>query len=116
MERVIGKIFSLSQSIRYVAVYREGALTSAVRDGLAEASTDESDRYEELLVNPALLTLTRQRGDLDCGGLRYVLVRYGNFFQFIRPIVGGHVSIAIEPTGDPVGLAGRIESVVAGAE
>lgn len=116
MERVIGTIFGLSQSIRYVAVYERGKLTSAVRQGLAEASTEESDRYEEMIVNPTLLTLTRQRGDIDCGGLRYVLVRYGHFFQFIRPIAGGHVSISIEPTGDPVGLAGRIESVVAGAE
>jgi hypothetical protein len=60
----------------------------------------ESDRYEELLVNPALLVLTRQRGDIDCGGLEYVLVRYGWFFQLVHPVDGGHISVAIEPDAD----------------
>ena len=42
-------------------------------------------RYEELLVNPTLLELTRQRGNIDCGGLEYLVIRYGNFFQLVLP-------------------------------
>lgn len=38
------------------------------RPDLADASSSESDRYEELLVNPTLITLARQRGEIDCGG------------------------------------------------
>ena len=51
------------------------------RSGLIDASSGESDRYEELLVNPTLLTLAAQRGDIDCGGLRYLVVAYRNFWQ-----------------------------------
>jgi hypothetical protein len=46
---------------------------------LLNASASVSDRYEELILNPAVLGLTRERGRIDCGGLEFVLVRYGNF-------------------------------------
>jgi ubiquinone/menaquinone biosynthesis C-methylase UbiE len=29
-------------------------------------------------------------------------VRYGNFFQFVRPTTWGHVSLCFEPGADPV--------------
>jgi hypothetical protein len=63
---------------------------------LAGASSSVSDRFEELLVNPAIIELARRRGEIDCGGLRYVIVAYGNFFQLVIPLTGGHASIAIE--------------------
>ncbi len=97
---LIGRCLALSPAIRYVAVYIGGVLQSRERAGLAGASAAESDRYEELLVNPALLTLVRQRGNIDCGGLRYVVIRYGNFYQCVFPISGGHVSIALEKSAD----------------
>ena len=78
-------LFNLSLQVRYVAVYRHGELSLRQRPNLSLASAPESDRYEELLVNPTLLTLTRQRGDIDCGGLSYVVVRYGNFFPRRKP-------------------------------
>ena len=106
---LINKLLALSPHIRYVAVYRDGTLTSAVREGLADASSPETDRYEELLVNPALVTLTRQRGDIDSGGMRYLLIRYGNFFQLVIPYGDGHVSVAIEPGPDPVSIAALVE-------
>ena len=83
-------------------------MTDAERSDLSLASTPESDRYEEPLVNPTVLTLTRQRGEIDCGGLDYVVVRYGNFFQFVAPIEGGHASVAFEPGADPIGHAQRV--------
>ena len=115
MNELIDRIFELSENIRYVAVYRGGQLTSRQRRGLAGASSAESDRYEELLVNPTLLTLVRQRGDIDCGGAMYVLVRYGNFFQLITPVSGGHVSIALETRADPLALVGQIRDVLVAA-
>ena len=65
-------------------------------------SSSESDRYEELLVNPTLLKLAMQRGNIDCGGLEYLLVRYGSFFQFVLLVSWGHVSVCIEAGADPI--------------
>lgn len=95
-----GKFFALGPSVRYVALYRDGALEMRERPGLSDSSESESDRYEELLVNPTLLRLASQRGNIDCGGLDYLLIRYGSFFQFVQEIPDGHVSVALEPTVD----------------
>ncbi len=101
-------LFQLFPEVRYVALYRAGELYSAQRDGLSGASASESDRYEELIVNPTLLTLVRQRGEIDCGGMRYVVIRYGNFFELVAPLPDGHISVGLEPQADPIELAGRI--------
>ena len=105
---LIEALFDLSSAVRYVAIYRHGQLSLRQRPDLSLASAPESDRYEELLVNPTILTLTRQRGQIDCGGLDYVVVRYGNFFQFVVPIAGGHVSVAFEPDADPIDHAQEV--------
>jgi hypothetical protein len=109
-DALIDSIFQLSPQVRYVAVRRGEELTQREREGIAHPSSGESDRYEELLVNPALLTLATQRGNIDCGGLRYLLVRYGHFFAFVRSTEDGHVSVALEPGADVVGLAGAIDA------
>ena len=70
MTDAIDRIFAVSPDIRYVALYRNGALESHQRPGLENTSASESDKYEELLVNPTLLKCATQRGNLDCGGLR----------------------------------------------
>jgi hypothetical protein len=109
-ETLIDRCFDLSPDVRYVAVYRDGILRSRERAGVAGASATESDRYEELLVNPTVLTLVRQRGNIDCGGVRYVLIRYGNFFTFVLPVTDGHVAVGLEPTADLERLIGPLES------
>lgn len=95
-------LFALSPAIRYVAISRDGQVQMQQRADLTNASAAESDRYEELLVNPARLTLTRQRGEIDCGGLRYVIVRYGHCYQLVVPVRGGHVLLAFEPDTSPI--------------
>jgi hypothetical protein len=112
MDQLIDALFALSPDVRYVAVRQGMAVTLRERAGLVGASGAESDRYEELLVNPALLTLTTQRGDIDAGGLRYLLVRYGNFFQLVLPVSGGHVSIALESHAVDVELLEPITAVL----
>lgn len=109
---LIEDIFALSDQIRYVAVYRHERLQSRSRAGRQGASGSESDRYEELLVNPTLLTLATQRGNIDCGGLEYLLVRYGNFYQFVLPAAHGHVSVCIEKEADPVKIGLKIVKLV----
>lgn len=113
MTDLIEAIFALSRDVRYVALARNGQLTLRERTGLVGASTPESDRYEELLVNPTLLTLVGQRGRIDCGGLAYVVIRYGNFYQVVYPIPGGHLSVAVEPNGNPLAIAAAVEGVLA---
>ena len=108
---MINKIFSLSQNVRYVAIYRDGKLETMSKEGITSASGSESDRYEELLVNPTLLTLAAQRGNIDCGGLEYLIIRYGNFFQFVLPTSWGHVSVCIEQKADPVALGLKIKAL-----
>lgn len=110
---LVDDLLSISPGVRYVAVYRGGALESRERAGLSNASASESDKYEELIVNPALLTLVRQRGGIDCGGASWVLIRYGNFFQLVTPVEGGHVSVAFEPGEDPVLRVPAVRKVLA---
>ena len=108
MDKLIDAIFALSMQVRYVAIYQHRELVSRARPELTEASGAESDRYEELLVNPTLLTLVGQRGRIDCGGLEFVVIRYGNFFQVVRSLSDGHLSVAVEPDGDPLAIAADI--------
>jgi hypothetical protein len=112
MDQLIDALLALSPDVRYVAIRQGAELVLRERAGLAGASGAESDRYEELLVNPTLLTLTTQRGNIDAGGLRYVLVRYGNFFQFVLPVPGGQVSIALEPRAVSVELLEPITAIL----
>ncbi len=114
MQGTIQRVLAISPAVRYVAIYHGGELASAARPDLAGASSSESDKYEELLVNPTLLTLARQRGDIDCGGLRYLLIRYGSFFVVVLPLDQGHVTVGIEPSADPLPLVPRIAAAVPG--
>ena len=108
---MINDIFAISDDIRYVAIYRDGQLETKSKDDTQGASSSESDRYEELLVNPILLKAASQRGNIDCGGLDYLLVRYGNFFQFILPVSWGHVSVCIEKHVDPIAIGRKVKSL-----
>jgi hypothetical protein len=71
-----------------------------------------SDFFEELLVNPTLLTIARQRGNLDCGGLRHVIVGYGNFNQVILETHEGHLSVCVELDRDPVRVAAQVADML----
>jgi hypothetical protein len=110
---VIEDIFDLSEAVRYVAFANGQDVRLQERSGLAGASSSESDRYEELLVNPALITLARQRGEIDCGGLDYLIVAYGSFFQIVMPLEGGgHVSVAVERSATPTDLIEPLRGVL----
>lgn len=107
---LIDRFLALDPAVRYVAVYLDGVLQTRERAGLSGASASESDRYEELLVNPTVMTLVRQRGNIDCGGVRYFVIRYGNFYQCVFPVAGGHVAVALEPGADLSRHLERIEA------
>lgn len=109
---IIERCFEVSKHVRYVAVYINNQLSMKARDDLKDASSSDSDKYEELLVNPTLIKLTTQRGNIDCGGLKFLLIRYGNFFQFVYPLENGHVSVALEPSADVTSLSRLLESTL----
>jgi len=102
MELLKDKIFSISKDIRYVAIYKDDKLISSERPGIKNTSSSESDKYEELIVNPTLLKLVTQRGNIDCGGAQYVIIRYGSFYEFVMPLNNGHLSVGIELNGNEI--------------
>lgn len=109
---ILDDILAISSGVRYAAVHRGGVLESRERSGLTHASSSESDRYEELIVNPVLLELVRRRGGIDCGGARWVLVRYGNFLQLVCAVDDGHVSVGLELDEDPLRLEPELMRVL----
>lgn len=114
MHVITERLAGLSRAVRYVAVSDGGAEPEMwERDPGPDSSSSESDRYEELLVNPTLLTLAGNRGDIDCGGLDYLLVRYGNFFQLVVPTEAGHVSVCLSPDADIIELTDQVLTALA---
>ena len=105
-------MFAITGSIRYVAVGRGQDIAMQQRVGVDVASSDVSNRFEELLVNPTLLTLATQRGDLDCGGLRHLIIGYGYFSAYVLPIPGGHVCVSFEVDSDPVASSDAIRQAI----
>jgi hypothetical protein len=111
-ERVLDAIMELSPNVRYAAVHhRDGEPVLRERAGVTGASSDV-ERWDELVVNPALLDLARRRGNLDADGLEFVLVRYGRFFNLILPFEHGHVSVVCEPGADPLPLIPAIRNAL----
>ena len=105
-------IFSLGPHIRYVAFASGQSVDLFQREDLVGASEASSDYFEELLVNPTALTLLRRRGDLDCRGLRFVSVGYGNFNQVLVETGEGHVSVSVELDADPARVAEQVARVI----
>lgn len=98
---MIDKIFQISQDIRYVAIYKDEELETKAKSNDNQSNL-ESDKYEELIANPVMLKTASQRGNIDCGGLDYLLVKYGNFFQFVLPMSWGHISVCIDKNASPI--------------
>ena len=98
--QIIDDLFNFLLEIRYVAIYQNAELTFKQRKQTSDSSSSDTDKYEELLVNPTLLTIARQRGNIDCGGLKFIIVGYGNFYQLVKEIKNGHISICLEKNVD----------------
>jgi len=109
---IINELFNFFADIRYVAFYANNELTYKQKQQTADSSSRDTDKYEELLVNPGLLTIARQRGNLDCGGLRFLIVGYGNFYQLVKEIKGGHISICLDKSVDLTNIPDKIIKVL----
>ena len=106
-------IFALGPHVRYVGFGSGQEVDMRQRAEVRDGSSSESDFFEELLVNPTLLALARQRGELDCGGLRYLIVAYGSFNVIVMPLNGGHVTVGVALDADPVATAAQVAALVA---
>lgn len=107
------QLFALDAGIRYVAVNQKGQLLEMVQNpNLPSYNPTETDRMEELIVNPVAVELTRRRGELDLGGLRYLLIRYGMQFQLVVPWQSGHVSVGIEANANATAIAERVVTLL----
>jgi hypothetical protein len=106
--QIIDGLFNFLVEIRYVAIYQNDELIFKQRQQTSDSSSSDTDKYEELLVNPTLLTTARQRGNIDCGGLRFLIVGYGNFYQLIKEIKNGHISICLNKNVDLTNIPEKI--------
>jgi len=96
-----------------VAVNQHGQITEMEQSQRHPSSNPaETDRMEELLVNPVVLELTTRRGNLDLDGLRYVVIRYGSQYQLILPYRDGHISIGINLADDPIAIAQKVATAL----
>lgn len=113
-EEITQAVFRLGSQVRYVALGQGQDITTAQREGVQAPSASGSDFYEELLVNPALLTLAQQRGNLDCGGLRHLVIAYGNFNQVVVPLPDGtgHLSVCVEREADASAVAAQLQEIL----
>jgi hypothetical protein len=115
-DRIAPRLFPLDPGIRYVAVNRGGRIVEMEqRPEFPSNNPVETDRMEELIVNPIVLEAARRRGDLDLGGVRHVIIRYGKQYQAIFPFGGGHVSVGVELSADVARLAERVSEALESA-
>ncbi len=77
------------KQVRCVAIYRNSQLDTAVRPELQDASSSESDKYEEINLNPTLRKHVQQRGSIDCGDVQQGLSVMAAFFSSFRQFLAG---------------------------
>ena len=110
-QRLVDEIFALGR-VGYVALSSgTEVLMRPAPDGTAE-TTPESNFYEELLVNPTLLKLASHRGSVDCGGLKYIAVGYGDFTQLIMLTRDGTVSLGLSKNAPAREVAGKVQDIL----
>jgi hypothetical protein len=75
-EGIGNRLFELDPNIRHVAVNRGDRIVEMGQNPKWPSyNAVDTDRMEELIVNPAILELARRRGDIDLHGIRYVVIR-----------------------------------------
>lgn len=109
--QLVSEIFALG-GIGYVALCSGQEVLLRTAPGMVSTTTEETNFYEELLVNPTLLKLASQRANLDCEGLRYIAIGYGGFVQLIMPMKDGHVSMGISRKANAGELAARVQALL----
>jgi len=103
------RLFGLDPNIRYVALNQGERIVEMEQNPKRPSlNPTETDRMEELIVNPTILEIVRRRGNIDMKGMRYVIIRYGTMYQLIFPYKDGHLSIGIEPDANQTAVAHKV--------
>jgi hypothetical protein len=111
--KISTRLFRLDPKIRYVAVNQAGRIVEMEQSPSHPTyNPHETDRMEELIVNPTLLELVARRGNIDMNGIRYVIIRYGTQYQLLMPYREGHVSVGVELRDDPVEIASAVSAAL----
>ncbi len=112
-EKLSERLFRLEPKIRYVALNQKGQIEE-MRQSPRHPSTNppESDRIEELIVNPIVLEIAARRGNIDMDGIRYVVIRYGTQYQVLLPYRDGHLSIGVNLEDDPIEIARKVAAAL----
>jgi hypothetical protein len=108
-EKLSERLFCLEPRIRYVALNQKGEIKEMLQSPQHPSfNPPESDRIEELVVNPIVLEIAARRGNLDMDGIRYVVIRYGTQYQVLLPYWDGHLSIGVNLEDDPNDIARKV--------
>lgn len=108
-DKISGRLFDLDPNIRYVAINQRERIVEMEQNAKRPSlNPTETDRMEELIVNPIILEMARRRGNIDMKGIRYVIVRYGTMHELIFPYKDGHLSIGVELDANPTVVAQKI--------
>jgi len=108
-DKISQMLFDLDPNIRYVAINRKEQIIAMKQNpNRPSLNPTETDRMEELIVNPTILELARRRGNIDMKGVRYVIIRYGTMHQLTFPYKQGHLSIGVEPDANPTLVARKV--------
>jgi hypothetical protein len=108
-EKLSERLFCLDPRIRYVALNQKSEIKEMQQSPRHPSyNPAESDRIEELIVNPIVLEITARRGNLDMDGIRYVVIRYGTQYQVLLPYRDGHLSIGVNLEDDPSDIARKV--------
>lgn len=68
---ISNRVFELDPNVRYVAVSQSGRIVEMGQNPKWPSYNPvETDRMEELIVNPVILELARRRGDIGLDGIR----------------------------------------------
>ena len=108
-DKISRRLFDLDSSVRYVAVnQRERIVEMEQNPTRLSLNPTETDRMEELIVNPIIVEAARRRGNIDMKGVRYVIIRYGTMHELIFPYKDGHLSIGVELDANPTQVAHKV--------
>ena len=107
------KLFKFDPKIRYVSINRNGTIVEMTQNpDLPMYNPHDTDRTEELVVNPTVLDLLRRRGSLDQYGVKFVVIHYDEFYQVVMPYEDGHLSIGVELTADVIDVVKRVTKLL----
>ncbi len=107
------KLFKFDPKIRYVSINRNGTIVEMTQNpDLPMYNPPDTDRTEELVVNPTVLDLLRRRGSLDQYGVKFVVIHYDEFYQVVMPYEDGHLSIGVELTADVIDVVKRVTKLL----